>query len=158
MKEIGRNCSKGRLLQVMSSGFPFSNWSKKRREGKCSRRQKLSQVLFSERRKENNNHIFPSSQDSSSSASSHSETWKIFFQFNISPKESNLLPFFHVFLRLSYHKLFAIDVWWSKILGAIFRLQRFQMWCENIQSEIRAFASLFASQRPKENRAWMEVG
>ena len=74
-------------------------------------------------RKENNNHISPSIQDPSSSASLHSETWKFFFQFNISPKNL-IFFFFHVFLRLSYHKLFAIDVWWSKILGAIFRLQR----------------------------------
>ena len=90
---------------------------------------------------------FPSSQDPSSSASSHSKTWKNFFQFNISPKNL-IFFFFHVFLRLSYHKLFAIDVWWSKILGALFRLQRFGCDVKTFNRK-KAFASLFALQGQK---------
>lgn len=146
---------------------PWANWRRKL-EDELSKETKLGsdvKILFMKfewkREKlwkltklwkvptKNNNHISSSTQDSSSAAFSHSHEK---FSFNLTFPRRIEFSFSHVFVRLSYHKLFAIDVWWSKILGAIFRLQRF--WCENIQSEIRAFASLFALQDEK-CRVWI---
>lgn len=68
---------------------------------------------------------------------------KKFFQFNILPKNMTSLSSSSFFVctrqSLSDHKLFGIDVWWNKIL-ALCMHRSSVTWCEDIQSEIRAFA------------------